>query len=157
MTAFEQFLYNLGYLGVFIGTYLSATVLPLSVAPLTLSLPALGFSPWLVGATAVAGASFGALTMYIIAFHGGEWLLTRFNIEPDPVKLARSQQWFAKWGAPALFFSFLPFIGDTLVVTAGLLRVRWSLFAVWLVAGRAVQYGVMLSVADTAVVWLNSF
>ena len=151
MTTMEQFLLNLGYLGVFIGSYLSATVLPFSVAPLTLSLPALGFSPWLVGTTAVLGSFLGALTMYVLAYHGGQWVMAQPFINIDQAKLVRSRAWFAKWGVPALFFSFLPLMGDALVITAGVLRVRAFSFSVWLIAGRTVQYTVMLGVMDTAV------
>ncbi len=151
MTTMEQFLLNLGYVGVFIGSYLSATVLPFSVAPLTLSLPALGFSPWLVGATAVLGGFLGALTMYVLAYHGGQWVIAQSFIKIDEAKLVRSRRWFAKWGTPALFFSFLPLVGDALVITAGVLRVRVVSFSVWLIAGRTVQYSVMLGLMDTAV------
>ena len=148
----DLFLLNFGYLGLFISSYLAATILPFSTAALVLAMPALGFSPWLVGTTAVAGAFLGALTMYLLAYYGGEIVFERYiKVEPD--KLAKGKRWFEKWGTPALLFSALPFVGDALVATAGLLRVRLPLFSFWLIVGRVIQYAFLLGLADTAVRW----
>jgi membrane protein YqaA with SNARE-associated domain len=146
----ETLIHNFGYLGLFIGSFLGATVVPLSTGFLVMSLPALGFSPWLVGLVAALGSALGSITMFGAAHYGGERLLQRF-MTVDQEKLARARAWVQTWGAPALLLTFMPFIGDALVLTAGLLKMRFSLFAFWIFAGRVAQYAVMIGVADTAV------
>lgn len=93
--------------------------------------------------------------MYLLAYYGGDFLFERY-IKVEPEKLARGKRWFEKWGAPALLFSSLPFFGDALVATAGVLRVRLPLFSFWLILGRIIKYVLLLGMADTAVrLWLS--
>ena len=51
-----------------------------------------------------------------------------------------------RWGSPVLLFSWLPFIGDPLCVAAGWLRLRWWLSLIFIGAGKAARYAVILYV-----------
>jgi membrane protein YqaA with SNARE-associated domain len=54
--------------------------------------------------------------------------------------LARLQ----RWGSPLLLFSWLPVIGDPLCVAAGWLRLHWLLSLLFIGAGKAARYAVIL-------------
>ena len=49
-----------------------------------------------------------------------------------------------RWGSPILLFSWLPVIGDPLCVAAGWLRLHWLLSLLFIGAGKAARYAVIL-------------
>ncbi len=45
-----------------------------------------------------------------------------------------------RYGAPATFFAWLPFVGDALCAAAGWLRIRWLAALGFMAAGRLARY-----------------
>jgi membrane protein YqaA with SNARE-associated domain len=52
-------------------------------------------------------------------------------------------QRLARWGPPALFLSFLPLVGDALVLAAGWLRMPFWSSLFWIALGKATRYLVL--------------
>jgi membrane protein YqaA with SNARE-associated domain len=140
---FESFILQFGYLGLFVVSFLASTVLPLSTELIVVVMPAMGFNIWLVGIIATLGNYLGALTMYYMGWYGTDFVLSRYvTIEQD--KVERAQEWFRRWGPPALLLSWVPFIGDPLCAVAGSLKMPVLTFTVWTIIGKGLRYVVLL-------------
>lgn len=139
----EQLMAEFGYLALFIASFLSASALPLSSTIFLIGMPMLGYNIWLVGFVAVLGGYAGGLTTYYIGLTGRKIMLGRwFTVEP--AKIERARYWFLRWGAPALLLAWLPFIGDALCATAGVLRINVWKFSAYAFIGKGWHYVVML-------------
>lgn len=139
----EEGVLQFGFLGLFALTFLSATLVPLSSEVVVGLMPALGYDPRATFIIATAGNVLGALANYLAGKHVGGSLISRY-LPVKPATLGTSSRIMNRWGAPILFFSWLPFIGDPMTVVAGILRVPLSTFAFWVVLGRVFRYAVIL-------------
>ena len=127
----------LAYGGLFVWSFLAATVLPLgSEAPLALlvrqhrqiALPVL---------VATAGNYLGACTTYWLGRRAAQALIKQ---QEGTKKYARAARLLQKYGQPALLLSWVPIIGDVLVGLAGATRIPFGLLSFWVVLGKLLRY-----------------
>lgn len=117
-----------GLAGVFLASFLAATVVPFSSEAVLFGY--LKLHPGnaaLAVALATVGNTAGGMTSY---------LLGRFV----PRKELRQLQFVRKYGAPALLLAWLPVVGDAFCVAAGWLRVNWLAALGFMAAGRLARY-----------------
>ncbi|MCW5599296.1 MAG: DedA family protein [Nitrosomonas sp.] len=127
-------------LALFTSSFLAATLLPggseavlvgvLMVYP-ELYASALG--------VATVGNTLGGMSSYVIG-----------RLLPDEKAMlnkighkTRGLEWTRRHGAPILFFSWLPLIGDILCVAAGWLRIHWLWAVIFIAVGKFVRYWVI--------------
>lgn len=132
-----------GYLGLFVISFVAATLAPLGSELFVTAMVAGGYDQWGVLLVATAGNSLGSLCNYYVGKWGGDFLFSRW-IHLAPAKLARAQQLYERWGAPALFFAWAPVIGDALTLVSGTLRLNLLSFCFWVVLGKALRYLVLI-------------
>ncbi|MGA9524671.1 MAG: VTT domain-containing protein [Myxococcaceae bacterium] len=146
-----------GLLGVFIAGFLAGSVFAFPSEVVLAAGVAARMAPVaIVVAVATAGNVAGAVTVFAIgrfAARASEgrlkaWFERRAGRERVHQKLPALQ----RWGAPVLLFSWVPFVGDALVLAAGALRVRWLPFLVFTTVGKAARYA---AVAWSAAALLN--
>jgi len=142
-----SFFFQFGYLGLFLVSFLSATLLPLASEVFVLAMPPLGYDRWLIIVVATAGSFLGSLVNYYVGHKGGDFVLSRY-IQMKPQTLARAQQFYQRWGPIALFFSWVPFIGDPLTAVAGTLKLDIRIFTFWVIFGKSLRYLVLLGIAS---------
>jgi membrane protein YqaA with SNARE-associated domain len=74
----ENLVFQSGYFGLFIVSFLAATLLPLGseffVATMTVS----GYNVWLIFAVATTGNTLGSITNYYIGKLGTNFILSRY-------------------------------------------------------------------------------
>ena len=121
-----------GLWGMFISSFLSATLLPggselVLFALLKLHPEAL----WPALALATLGNTLGGMTSYAC----GRWL-PRWQ-EFESLSGHRPLQ---RWGSPLLVLAWVPLIGDALCVAAGWLRLNWLACALFMALGKAARY-----------------
>ena len=143
----EDIVFRFGYLGLFVVSFLAATLLPLSSEVLVASMPVLGYEVRLILIFATAGNYLSALTNYFVGKLGGRFVFARC-IKVEPEKLLQAQSLFSRWGTPILFFSWVPIIGDPLTVVGGLLKVNLRYFTFWVLLGKTFRYAFILVIAD---------
>lgn len=115
---------ELGYFGLFIASFLAATVVPFSSEIVFSALVFGGLDPWICVLIATTGNWIGGLTSYYIGTLGKlEWIEKYLRIKEE--KLNRFSEKLHKYGDWFAFFSFLPGIGDVIAVAAGYFRCRW--------------------------------
>jgi membrane protein YqaA with SNARE-associated domain len=128
-----------GLWGLFLSALLSATVLPGSsevvMTALVTAYPALA---WQAFGVALAGNVLGCVITYWMG-HAGRQGYERFQRVKVDLEDPRMQR-LRRWGPPALFLSFLPLVGDALVLGAGWLRMPFWQSMAWIAAGKGARY-----------------
>lgn len=130
---------ELGYAGLFIASFLAATVVPFSSEVVFSALVFGGLDAWKCVFVATAGNWLGGMTSYYVGRLGKlEWIEKYLRIKKE--KLDKFTEKMHKYGDWFAFFSFLPGVGDVIAVAAGYFRCRWWIVAVSMLAGKFVRY-----------------
>ena len=119
-----EFFSQLSYPGLFLISFLAATLLPISSEIFVASMIVAKFNPIAVLLVATAGNFCGASTNYFIGKFGGDFVLSKY-FKIDQKKQKKAEKFYKKFGAPSLFFSWLPVIGDPLCVVPGILHLNF--------------------------------
>lgn len=120
---------GLGLLGLFLVSFLAATVLPAQSEALLGGLLLAGtYSPVTLVVVASVGNTLGSVVNWLLGravekFSDRRWFPVKHH------QLVRASRWYHKYGRWSLLMSWAPFIGDPLTVAAGVLREPfWSFF-----------------------------
>lgn len=134
-----------GYLALFVGSFLAATLLPFSSEVMLGGLVASGaFNPALLWLVASAGNVLGAVVNWLLGRSFLHWKDHRwFPFRAQ--QLERAQRAFAHYGLWTLLFSWIPIIGDPLTFAAGVLRVPFVVFLVLVAIGKAGRYALLMA------------
>ena len=133
-------------LGLFVSAFISSTLLPGGSEVVLLYLATqTDESLLLLWLIASLGNSLGGLTSWGL----GWWLAKRFpDKTPDKISTGKSHQHalqqIRRWGSPVLLLSWLPIIGDPLCFVAGWLKLSLLYSVIFITAGKAARYGVIL-------------
>jgi len=142
-----------GYFGLFVISFLSATLVPLASEVFVVAMPALNYNSWLILVSATAGSFLGSLTNYYVGKKGTDFILGRY-IRINEKTWQRAERFYERWGAITLFFSWVPFIGDPLTVVAGAFNISLRLFTFWVLLGKTLRYLVLLGIANRIINYL---
>jgi len=130
---------EMGLWGLFGSAVLSATILPGSsevvLGSLITAFPAQAWPGFLV---ALAGNLLGCLLSFGMghASRQGYERFQRIRVDAEGPQVQRLR----RWGPPALVLSFLPLVGDALVLAAGWLKLPlWQSMA-WIAVGKGARY-----------------
>ncbi|MBQ5678928.1 MAG: DedA family protein [Rikenellaceae bacterium] len=118
-----DWLIDLGYIGLFIGTFVAGTVLPLSSDVLLVGLLAAGGSPIACLIVATLGNWLGAMTSYVLGWYAKwEWLDKYFKIKPETIE--RQRQRIDRYGIWLAAVYWAPIVGIVIMVALGLYKTR---------------------------------
>ena len=134
---------ELGYIGLFIASFLAATILPLSSELVLSALLANGLPPTSLVIIATIGNVLGSLTNYALGYWASLGLVKKW-LKLSEEEFVSAEQRFKKYGVLSLFFAWVPIIGDPLTVMAGILRIRLLWFVILVTAGKLTRY-IMIS------------
>lgn len=127
-------------LGLFSSAFISSTLFPGGSEAILAYLSTLEYSAITLLLVATAGNTLGGMSSWLI----GRWLVNRPVLkglkERHQTALARMR----RWGSPVLLFSWLPIIGDPLCLAAGMVRIGWLPALLYIGAGKAARYAVVL-------------
>lgn len=133
-----DWLLELGYVGLFIGSFLASTVVPFSADILLVGMLAAGGAPWVIIGVATVGNFLGGLTSYGIGRLGKwEWIE---KLGANPEKIERHKAKIDKYGAWVALLSWVPFIGDVLAVALGFFRVKFVPSAIFMLIGKFARF-----------------
>ncbi len=132
-----------GLWGMFFSAFASATLLPgSSEVVMTALVTAFPDIVWTAFLVATAGNVMGCFLSYGMGYGAKQGFerFQRVKVDLEHPLVQRLRQ----WGPPALFLSFLPLVGDVLVVAAGWLRLPLGRSMLWIAAGKATRYLVLV-------------
>ncbi len=128
-----------GYIGLFLASFLSATVIPFSSEAVLAAMLFGGANPWVTVGIASLGNWLGGMSTYGLGYLGKlEWLEKYLGVEKTKV-----QKWkprIDRYGSFFAVLSFLPVIGDVLCVALGYFRAHFWLTAFWMMVGKLGRY-----------------
>ncbi len=134
-----EFLYEYGLLGLFMASFLAATVLPFSSEALLSLLIAGNFDTAQCIAVATLGNWLGGMSSYYLGYLGKwEWIEKYLRVKPEKIEQWHERMY--KRGAVFAFFSWLPLVGDVFAVGLGVLRANWKITAIAMLAGKFLRY-----------------
>ena len=121
----------ISYLLLFSSAFLAATILPFYSEVLLYALLRDGGDPWILVAVATLGNTLGAvvnwvLGLYILKFQNKRWFYFSHK------QIEKAQAWFQRYGVWSLLLAWLPLGGDALTLIAGIMRVKFWPFLLFL-------------------------
>lgn len=133
----------LAYFSLFCSGLLAATLFPASSEILLLALLQQGYNPLWLFVAATAGNTLGScinwyLGLKLLKFQHKRW----FPV--SAAALSRAQQQFQRFGSWSLLFAWLPVVGDPLTLVAGVLKVRFKVFVLLVLVGKAARYAILI-------------
>lgn len=129
---------------LFLSAFVSSTLLPGGSEAVLLLLAEQGAADKvLLLAVATAGNTLGGMTTWAL----GRVLAWRFPARKFMDKEQQAIARIRRWGSPALLLSWVPVIGDPLCLAAGWLRLHWLPSLLFIAAGKAARYAVLLLLA----------
>lgn len=133
---------ELGLAGLFIGTFLAATILPFSSDALYVGALLAGLPPVAVLLTGTLGNWLGGVTTYFLGrLAKWEWAERVFKVKPET--LEKQHRIIKKYGVWTALIVWVPFVGDVVALALGFYKCPaiWSLllmligkmgrFAIW--------------------------
>lgn len=130
---------EMGLWGLFGSAFLSATILPgSSEVVLSALITAYPSQAWPGFAVALAGNLLGCLLTFGMghASRQGYERFQKVKVDMDGPQVQRLR----RWGPPALVLSFVPLVGDALVLAAGWLKMPLAQSMFWIAIGKGARY-----------------
>jgi len=127
---------DVGLAGLFLASFLSATLLPGGSEAVLLGVIAL-HPDRAVAALLLAtlGNTLGGMTTY--------WMGRLIPEKVGAGDTARHIERVRRWGSPVLLLAWAPIIGDALCAAAGWLRLHWLPCLLWMALGKGARYAVL--------------
>lgn len=131
-----------GYCTLMLTAFLAATVVPFSSEGAVLGALALGGTPNGVLLAASVGNCLGALSTVAL----GWWWAERAQARLAQAKRgARALAWARRYGSACLLLSWLPLIGDLVLLAAGILRLPACAIVIFGLGTRVARYVALIA------------
>lgn len=138
-----EYLQQFGVPGLFVASFLAATILPLSSELMLAALVLGGLPPAMLIAVALGGNVLGSVVNYFLGLGGGTLFRRRIRTKEQP-EVRASIEKITRWGTVSLLFAWVPVVGDPLTVAAGVLRVNFVHFLCLVTVGKLARYVVVV-------------
>lgn len=130
---------ELGYWGLLLASFLSATVLPFSSEAVLAGMVYAGGDPYITLAVATLGNTLGGLSSYWIGRLGKVgWMHKYLRVEQEELDLWMPR--VQRYGSFFAIFSFAPVFGDVIPLVLGFLRANMWLTCFWMALGKLMRY-----------------
>lgn len=134
-----EWLLDWGYLGLFFGSLMAATVVPFSSDFLLLGMLAAGGNIVWTVVWASLGNWVGGMISYTMGWWGRwEWIERWFRVKRETLEKQRNT--IAKYGSWLAFLSWLPFVGDLFAIGLGFYKVDYYKVAVFMLIGKTLRF-----------------
>ncbi len=134
-----EILAEYSYWGLFLASFLAATILPFSSEVVLGYLLTHDFNVYITVFAATSGNVLGAVVNYGLGLWGSSILLHRVFRVSD-LEINKAEKRFEKYGIFSLLFAWVPVIGDPLTVAAGILKIKFVLFLFLVGLGKFLRY-----------------
>lgn len=137
-----EFFKEYGYLGMGASAFLSGTVVPVASEVLLVFFLSTGLNAVLLTVSATIGNSLAGLTCFLAGYLAKkEKVMAFFRISDK--KMKRADRLIGKYGLWTAFFSFLPAIGEVLLIALGFMRADKTKVLVYMTVGKFLRYSMI--------------
>jgi membrane protein YqaA with SNARE-associated domain len=131
--------FEYGYWGLFLASFLAATILPFSSEAILSLFVYSGYDISVTIAIASLGNWLGGMLTYYLGYLGKwEWIEKYLRI--NQAKAEKTKLFLQNKGSALAFFAFLPIVGDIIPLGLGLLRSKPIWVALFMAAGKLCRY-----------------
>ena len=134
----ESFL-ELGLLGLFISSFIAATIIPFSSELVLSFLLANQYPLEMCLFIATLGNWLGGISSYGLG-RLGEWTYIKYFTGLDKTKTKKVREKVNKWKSPLAFFCWLPLVGDIFAVGLGFYKINFIKVSLWMFVGKMIRY-----------------
>ena len=128
-----------GYLGLFLASFLAATIIPLGSEIVLSILIANNYDITLSLFIASVGNWLGGLSSYGIGRLGNWTIIERyFRVSKKKIKSLKIK--IDNWGSILAFFCWLPIFGDPIAIGLGFFRTNLLMVSSWMFLGKLIRY-----------------
>lgn len=138
-------LFEAGYLGLFVSSFLASTIIPLSSEALLIAMLSLNnqYNPLLCWALATTGNWGGGMVTFYMGYLGKlEWIEKYFKVEHR--KIRKMKVVLRKYGLWLGFLVWLPIVGEVIILALGLTRTNVYMVGLTSFIGRAIRFGAVI-------------
>lgn len=129
-----------GYIGLFLGAVIGATVFPFSsevVLVALLTQPEI--NPYIAITCATVGNWIGGVISYYLGYLGRwDWIERYLGIKREKLEAQRTK--IERWGEWLALMSWTPFVGDIFAVALGFYRVNFKKCAIYMLIGKGGRF-----------------
>ncbi|HPZ10173.1 MAG TPA: VTT domain-containing protein [Candidatus Eremiobacteraeota bacterium] len=130
---------------LFTGCFLSATILPFASEGFIIYALIKGYSPFWCFVSASAGNCLGSTVTYFTGVFCNNYVIKRFfPVNRNSPAMKKAIERLHRYKSPVLLLSWIPAIGDPIVLASGLIGIRLRDFMFYTYTGRLVRYLVMI-------------
>jgi membrane protein YqaA with SNARE-associated domain len=126
------------FLGLFSISFLSATILPLQSEVVLLGMLYFGYNPLSCLLIATLGNVLGGTTNYFLGLWGNALFIRKKPSFID--KIQKHKSYIDKYGSFLAFFSWLPIIGDPLLIAMGFFKINFWVVFLLMSLGKFIRY-----------------
>ena len=126
------------YFILFITALISATLFPLGSEALLVYDIKQGYNIYFLLLFATLGNSLGSVINYFLGLKGEEYLLKKSLLKEEYI--INSKNYFDKYGAFSILFSWLPIVGDPITFVAGILKYDFKKFLILVIVAKFSRY-----------------
>ncbi len=128
-----------GYPGLFLAGFIAGSAIPMSSEAALSAVIALGWPAWPCILVTFLGNWLGATTNYVVGrFAREEWIEKYLRVKRE--KLERARHFLHGRGVWLAAVSFLPFLGNALVIAYGMMRTPFWKVGGLMFVGRLLRY-----------------
>lgn len=143
MESIYQFFIDWGYLGMFVSAFLSGSFLPFASEAILAAYIYAGLNPISLILLATVGNAAGGATCYGIGHLGKmEWIEKYLRVKQE--KIDKTANFVQKRGAWMAFLSFVPGLGDVILVVLGLMRANIWIVLFSMTLGKLLRYAILI-------------
>tara|TARA_B100001094_G_C18127325_1_gene770232 strand:- start:1094 stop:1546 length:453 start_codon:yes stop_codon:yes gene_type:complete len=126
--------------GLFIVSFLAATVLPFSSEPILMTMLIASEKPWFyLVIIATTGNWFGGITNYLIGrAWKKDWIKRYLHVDYNKIQKYKSQ--LKRYGFLSALLCWVPFIGDPIAIALGWFRAPWLGVILFMLIGKISRY-----------------
>jgi len=132
-----------GLFGLFSASFLAATILPFSSEAILLFFLANDVDPLLCLLIASSGNILGGITNLGVGRLGNPLWINRLGVKDSTIM--KRKRWVDVYGSYLAFFSWIPFIGDPLLVVLGYFRTPFWYSVSWMILGKVLRYALIIA------------
>ncbi|MBQ0115656.1 MAG: DedA family protein [Bacteroidales bacterium] len=143
MDFFIDFVQQWGYIGLWFCSFIAGSVIPLSSEAIVVA--CIGFKMDPVGCciAATIGNVMGGMTCYWMGTLGNmEWIVKYCHVTPE--KLAKAQQYVARYGAWYALLAWIPILGSAITVALGYMHANKWITVLAMTIGKAIRYALLI-------------
>ena len=134
-----EWLADYEYLGLFLGSFLAATIIPFSSDILFIAILIAGDDPVISVIVATLGNWLGGLTSYGLGWIGKwEWIEKWLKVGKE--KLEKQRDKISKYGSLLALLTWLPGVGDVIAVGLGFYRISFCKSALFMLIGKGARF-----------------